>query len=71
MRYILAFGESHKRPEILGIFDTEQEANAAMVKALADKGIHPYYYRCWNIDEYTECIDYGSHSHFYYKIKTD
>lgn len=65
MAFILEFG-NESRTRVLGTFDTEKDARAAMVQDLLSKGIKPYYYRSWQRDDVTEWIDYGSHHSFYY-----
>ena len=70
MKFILEFGNEN-RTIILGAFSTEKDARAAMVKDLSDQGITPYYYRSWQKNDTTECIDYGSYTTFYYIRKED
>lgn len=65
MNFILEFG-NETEVKIIGEFKTSKEARAAMVQDLSSKGIKPYYYRFWQRDDKTECIDYGSHYSFYY-----
>ena len=54
-----------KEKELRGQYSTDQEARAAMVKELDDKGIKPYYYRMWGQEENETMVDFGSHSQFY------
>ena len=70
MAFILEFGNEN-RTRVLGTFDTEKDARAAMVKDLSDEGIKPYYYRSWKKNDTTECIDYGSYTTFYYIRKEE
>ena len=70
MKYQLEFENYQKERKIKGIFETEENACAAMAKELFKKGIKPYYYRSWEIDGVTH-IDYGSHSEFYLITKIE
>ena len=70
MKFILEFDDGYEI-KILGKFNTDKEARAAMVADLQEKRIQPYYYRSWKVDSVTECIDYGSHYNFYYIRKED
>ena len=70
MNFILEFDDGIEVKNI-GEFKTDKEARAAMVQDLSSKGIKPYYYRSWQRDDATECIDYGSHYSFYYIKEED
>lgn len=70
MNFILEFDNGTEVKNI-GKFKTSKEARAAMVQDLLNKEIKPYYYRSWQRDDVTECIDYGSHYSFYYIKEVD
>ncbi|MCM1167432.1 MAG: hypothetical protein NC299_18520 [Lachnospiraceae bacterium] len=60
-----------KRKHIVGKAKTHEKAWALIVETLAERGITPYYYRSWKKDDSnTEQVDYGSHTEFFYIIKT-
>jgi len=66
MKYKLTNG-SYNNERDIGIYNSQKEANAAMVQELHSKGIEPYYYRSWWEPETDKMVvDYGSHSNFYY-----
>lgn len=70
--FVVKFGRPiSKRKHIVGKAKTHEKAWALIVETLAKRGIALYYYRSWNIDDgKTEQIDYGSHTEFFYIIKT-
>lgn len=65
MKYKLTNGISDFE-RYIGIYSSQEEANAAMVQELHSKGIKPYYYRSWESKPGKVVVDYGSHSNFYY-----
>lgn len=70
--FVVKFGKSiHKHKHIVGKSKTYEEAWTLMVEILKKRGILPYYYRSRKLeDNKTEQIDYGSHSEFFYIVKT-
>jgi len=65
MKYKLTNGGCNLE-RYIGIYSSQEEADAAMVQELHSKGIKPYYYRTWESEPGKVTVDYGSHSNFYY-----
>lgn len=60
---------SYKRTTI-GTFNTIEEANIAMKNFITQRysqhGWQSPYWRGWEVEPYVTCIDFGSHSEFFY-----
>lgn len=71
--YKLEFEDEHYTMHLKGLYASRSLAWQAMLKDLDFHGIKPYYYRGWFVDKENkvECVDYGSHSCFYYITKED
>lgn len=71
--YKLEFEDEHYTICPKGFYASRSLAWQAMAEDLEFHGVKPYYYRSWFVDKENkvECIDYGSHSRFYYITKED
>ena len=71
--YKLELKDEYSTTHSKGYYASHALAWQAMLKDLDFHGVKPYYYRTWFIDKENkvECVDYGSHSRFYYITKED
>ena len=60
----LSYG-THLKQELIGIYETADNARAEMIRRLKDEGVEPCYYR--QVGEENDCfIDFGSWSCYYF-----